>query len=145
MSHEQPGRRVSLLLSYLCRKSERGISCDETYEEPVFEILGIAGITISMVAYVPQVVHLGKEHCSAGISRRAWAMWLVGSLLVGALAVHRGDLVFIALQFSTLTSAAIILILAQKYRGLVCATHAADPARELTALVPLRRGRARAR
>jgi hypothetical protein len=60
-------------------------------------------------------------------------MWLVGSLLVGALAVHRGDLVFIALQFSTLTSAAIILILAQKYRGRVCATHAADPARELTA------------
>jgi lipid-A-disaccharide synthase-like uncharacterized protein len=99
----------------------------------VFEILGIAGITISMLAYVPQVVHLGKEHCSAGISRRAWAMWLVGSLLVGALAVHRGDLVFIALQFSTLTSAAIILILAQKYRGLVGATHAADPARQLAA------------
>lgn len=85
------------------------------------------------VAYVPQVVHLGKEHCSAGISRRAWAMWLVASLLVGALAVHRGDLVFIALQFSTLTSAAIILILAQRYRGRVCTTHAADPARELTA------------
>lgn len=40
-------------------------------------------------------------------------MWLVGSLLVGAPAVHRGDPVFIALQFSTLTSAAIILILAQ--------------------------------
>jgi lipid-A-disaccharide synthase-like uncharacterized protein len=66
----------------------------------VFEILGIAGITISMLAYVPQVVHLGKEHCSAGISRRGWAMWLVASLLVGALAVHRRDLVFIALQFS---------------------------------------------
>ena len=98
----------------------------------MFEILGIAGITVSMVAYVPQVIHLGKEHCSAGISRRAWAMWLVGSLLVGALAVHRGDLVFIALQFSSLTSAAVILYLAQKYRGLVCATHAANPATELT-------------
>ena len=48
----------------------------------MFEILGIAGITISMLAYVPQVMHLGKEHCSAGISRRAWAMWLVASLLV---------------------------------------------------------------
>jgi hypothetical protein len=77
--------------------------------------------------------HLGKEHCSAGISRRAWAMWLVGSVLVGTLAVHRGDFVFIALQFSTLTSAAIILVLAQKYGGMVCETHAADPARELTA------------
>jgi len=63
----------------------------------VFEILGIAGITVSMLAYVPQVIHLGREHCSAGISRRAWAMWLLGSLLVGTLAVHRGDLVFMAL------------------------------------------------
>ena len=111
----------------------------------MFEILGIAGITISMLAYVPQVVHLGKEHCSAGISRRAWAMWLVASLLVGAVAVHRGDLVFIALQFSTLTSAAIILILAQKYRGRVCATHAADPASELTATGAASSREARAR
>jgi lipid-A-disaccharide synthase-like uncharacterized protein len=78
------------------------------------------------------VIHLGKEHCSAGISRRAWAMWLVGSLLVGALAVHRGDVVFIALQVSTLTSAAIILFLAQRYRGMVCEAHAANPAHELT-------------
>jgi lipid-A-disaccharide synthase-like uncharacterized protein len=98
----------------------------------VFETLGIAGITVSMLAYVPQVIHLGREHCSAGISRRAWAMWLVGSLLVGALAVHRSDLVFIALQFSTLTSAAVILYLAQKYRGMVCEMHEANPATELT-------------
>ena len=97
----------------------------------MFELLGIAGITVSMLAYVPQVIHLGREHCSAGVSRRAWAMWLVGSLLVGALAVHRGDLVFIALQFSTLMSAAVILYLAQ-YRGMVCETHEANPATELT-------------
>jgi uncharacterized protein with PQ loop repeat len=75
----------------------------------VFETLGVAGIVISMLAYVPQVVHLGRQHCSAGISRRAWAMWLVSSLLVGTLAVHRRDLVFILLQLSTLTSAAVIL------------------------------------
>jgi lipid-A-disaccharide synthase-like uncharacterized protein len=113
-------------------QAEKGI-CAKWGRRNVFEILGIAGITISMLAYVPQVVHFGKGQCSAGISRRAWAMWLVGSLLVGTLAVHRGDFVFIALQFSTLTSAAIILFLAQKYRGMVCETHAADPARELTA------------
>jgi lipid-A-disaccharide synthase-like uncharacterized protein len=76
--------------------------------DPVFETLGVAGIVISMLAYVPQVVHLGRQHCSAGISRRAWAMWLVSSLLVGTLAVHRRDLVFILLQLSTLTSAAVI-------------------------------------
>jgi lipid-A-disaccharide synthase-like uncharacterized protein len=93
----------------------------------VFETLGVAGIVISMLAYVPQVVHLGRQHCSAGISRRAWAMWLVSSLLVGTLAVHRGDLVFILLQLSTLTSAAVILTLAQRYRGMVCEVHALRP------------------
>lgn len=49
----------------------------------------------------------------------------VGSLLVGTLAVHRGDLVFIVLQVSSLTSAAIILSLAQRYRGMVREVHAA--------------------
>jgi lipid-A-disaccharide synthase-like uncharacterized protein len=86
-------------------------------------MLGVAGIAISMLAYVPQVVHLGREHCSAGVSRRAWAMWLVSSVLIGTLAVYRQDPVFILLQMSTLTSAAIILFLAHKYRGMVCGFH----------------------
>ncbi len=90
----------------------------------MFEILGIAGIAISMLAYVPQVIHLGREHCSAGVSRRAWAMWVASSLLIGALALHRSDPVFIMLQVSTLTSAAIILFLAYRYRGMACAFHA---------------------
>lgn len=51
-------------------------------------------------------------------------MWLVGSLFVGALAVHRRDPVFILLQACSLTSAAVILILARRYRGMVCETHA---------------------
>ena len=90
----------------------------------VFETLGVAGITIAMLAYVPQVIHLGREHCSAGVSRRAWAMWLVSSVLVGSLAIHRGDSVFILLQISSMTSAAIILFLAYRYRGMVCDYHA---------------------
>ncbi|MGH3115998.1 MAG: PQ-loop domain-containing transporter [Gaiellales bacterium] len=93
----------------------------------MFELLGIAGIAISMLAYLPQVVHLAREHCSAGVSRRAWAMWVVSSLLIGALALHREDPVFILLQISSLTSAAIILLLAQRYRGRACETHALTP------------------
>jgi uncharacterized protein with PQ loop repeat len=90
----------------------------------VFEILGATGIVISALAYLPQVIHLAREHCSAGISSRAWTMWLVSSVLVGALAVQRRDPVFIMLQLSTLTSATIIAFLAHKYRGLVCEAHA---------------------
>jgi lipid-A-disaccharide synthase-like uncharacterized protein len=90
----------------------------------VFELAGVAGIAISVLAYLPQVVHLAREHCSAGVSRRSWAMWVVASLLIGLLAFHRHDLVFILLQVSSLTSAAIILLLAHRYRGMVCETHA---------------------
>jgi len=95
----------------------------------MFEILGIIGITISVAAYLPQVVHLWREQCSAGVSSRAWAMWLASGLLVGLLAVHRGDPVFILLQFSSLTCAAAILLLARRYRGMVCEFHAHPDAR----------------
>jgi lipid-A-disaccharide synthase-like uncharacterized protein len=89
----------------------------------MFEILGVAGIAISVCAYVPQVIHLWREHCSAGVSTSAWAMWLASGILVGILAMHRGDPVFILLQVSSLTSAALILLLARRYRGMSCETH----------------------
>jgi uncharacterized protein with PQ loop repeat len=70
----------------------------------VFQILGTAGVVISVVAYVPQVIHLGREHCTVGISNRAWTMWFASSLLVGAPAVHRREPVFILLQLVRLAS-----------------------------------------
>ena len=94
----------------------------------VFEPLGVAGISIGVLAYVPQVVHLAREHCSAGVSARAWAMWLASSLLIGALALHRHDPVFIALQASSLTSAAIIVFLTHRYREMTCEAHTRSPA-----------------
>jgi lipid-A-disaccharide synthase-like uncharacterized protein len=100
----------------------------------MFEILGVIGIVISVAAYVPQVIHLAREHCSAGVSSRAWAMWLAGGFPVGLLAVRRGDPVFILLQFTSLTSAAVILLLARRYKGMACETHAhAVPSDQATA------------
>lgn len=90
----------------------------------VFEIFGLAGIAMSVLAYLPQVIHLAREHCSAGVSGRAWGMWLVSSLLVGTLALHHRDVVFILLQLSTLMSATIIVFLVHRYRGMACETHA---------------------
>ena len=99
----------------------------------MIEVIGIFGILISVTAYVPQVVHLAREHCSAGVSSRAWLMWLVSGILVGSVAVHRGDLVFILLQVSSFTSAAVILVLARRYKGMACETHAhMIPARHST-------------
>ena len=93
-------------------------------ETTVFELLGFAGIAIGVLAYVPQVVHLAREQCSAGVSGGAWAMWLTSSMLIGALALHRRDPVFIALQASSLSSTAAILLLAYRYRGMLCESHA---------------------
>ena len=90
----------------------------------MFELLGVAGIVISVLAYLPQVIHLARQHCSAGVSGRAWSMWLASSIMVGALALHRHDPVFILLQVSTLLSAAVIVVLVHRYRGMLCATHA---------------------
>jgi lipid-A-disaccharide synthase-like uncharacterized protein len=91
----------------------------------LFELLGIAGISIGVLAYVPQVVHLAREHCSAGISGRAWTMWLTSSLLISAVALHRRDPVFVALQASSVTSAGVIVFLTHRYRETVCEAHAA--------------------
>ena len=90
----------------------------------MFEVLGILGIAISMAAYLPQVVHLAREHCSAGVSRRAWGMWLIGGLLIAVVAVERRDPIFMILQLNSLVLAAVILILARKYRGMACSGHA---------------------
>ena len=89
----------------------------------MFELLAVLGIAISAAAYVPQIVHIEREHCSAGVSSRAWMMWLVSSVLIGTLAVHRHDAVFILLQISSLLSAAVILFLSRRYCGLVCDAH----------------------
>ena len=95
--------------------------------KPLFEVLGMVGIGLSVIAYLPQMTHVAKEHCSAGVSVRAWRMWLVSSLLIGSLAVYRLDYVFVALAATSLASSAIILILAGRYRGMACATHQGSP------------------
>jgi uncharacterized protein with PQ loop repeat len=90
----------------------------------MFELVGLFGIVISVLAYLPQVIHLARQHCSAGVSGRAWSMWLASSVMVGVLAVHRHDPVFILLQVSTLLSATVIVVLVHRYRGMICETHA---------------------
>jgi lipid-A-disaccharide synthase-like uncharacterized protein len=90
----------------------------------VWELLGYAGIAVSAYAYLPQISHLMREHCSAGISLRAWSLWVVAGILIGAQAVKSGNPVFIALQATSLSASLAILALGSRYRGQVCATHA---------------------
>jgi lipid-A-disaccharide synthase-like uncharacterized protein len=107
----------------LARETARGaVTLNE--RGTLFQILGILGVAISVAAYVPQVAHLWREGCSAGVSSRAWAMWLISSVLILTLALHQRQPVFIALPAINLASITVTLLLARKYRGMVCDSHA---------------------
>jgi uncharacterized protein with PQ loop repeat len=86
-------------------------------------ILGFLGIGVTVLAYVPQIVHLHKEHCSAGISLRAYSLWSVSSalFLVHAVVIH--DRVFIVVQLVNLVALVVITILVKRYGRYVCSTH----------------------
>lgn len=87
------------------------------------EILGPAGIGVVTIAYLPQIVHLRKEHCSAGISLRAYSLWCISSSLFLIHAVMIRDVVFTVFQLINLVATATIIILVKRYGRHVCLTH----------------------
>ncbi len=89
----------------------------------VSEILGFAGTAVVAIAYVPQIVHLHREHCSAGISLKAYSLWCVSSALFLIHAVMIRDAVFTGVQLVNLVAVAVITVLVKKYGRHVCATH----------------------
>jgi uncharacterized protein with PQ loop repeat len=87
------------------------------------EFLGPAGIGVVTVAYVPQLVHLHREHCSAGISLRAYSLWCVSSSLFLIHALMIQDVVFTVFQSINLLATAAIVILVRRYGRHMCLTH----------------------
>ena len=89
----------------------------------VFSVLGFIGTFIVAIGYLPQVVHLAREGCSAGVSVAAWYLWLLASLLIVGHAFVVFDRVFIALQVVNILAIATIIVLAKRYEGMVCRSH----------------------
>ncbi len=87
------------------------------------QVCGFAGTLIVFVAYLPQIVHLVKEHCSAGVSLWAFALWLVASILLFAHAALIPDTVFMVMQGVNTLASAVILFFGWLYRGQTCAVH----------------------
>ncbi|MGD9997841.1 MAG: PQ-loop repeat-containing protein [Ilumatobacteraceae bacterium] len=87
------------------------------------ELAGFIGAGLAGAAYVPQILHLTRERCSAGLSRVAFAVWLAASLLVTTHAVAIGATVFIALGAIQLAATSLILIYSTKYSNSYCASH----------------------
>jgi uncharacterized protein with PQ loop repeat len=86
-------------------------------------LLGFIGTALVVAGYVPQIEHLIKEHCSAGISRRAYVLWCSASLLVLIHATIIRDAVFVCVQSVNLTAGCVILFFTGVYEGQVCETH----------------------
>ena len=89
----------------------------------VTEIAGFAGAGLAGAAYVPQISHLVRARCSAGISRLAFEVWLLASLLTTtrAIAIHAG--VFIALGGIQIAATALIMLCATRYKDTSCPIH----------------------
>ena len=87
------------------------------------EFAGFAGAGLAGAAYVPQVSHLVRAHCSAGISRLAFEAWLLASLLATAraIAIHAG--VFIVLGTIQIVATALIVFCAIRYKDTLCPIH----------------------
>jgi uncharacterized protein with PQ loop repeat len=87
------------------------------------EIAGFAGAGLAGAAYVPQIFHLIRAHCSAGISRLAFEVWLLASLLTTAraIAIHAG--VFIMLGGIQIVATALVTLYAVRYKDTPCPVH----------------------
>ena len=91
------------------------------------EIAGFVGAGLAGAAYVPQISHLIRARCSAGISRLAFEAWLLASVLTTAraVAIHAG--VFIALGGIQIVATALIMLCAARYKDTPCPSHLPRP------------------
>ena len=89
----------------------------------ITEIAGFAGTGLAGVAYVPQISHLIRARCAAGISRLAFAVWLLASVLVTVRAVAIGAGVFIVLGGIQIVATALVMFYAARYQGMPCPSH----------------------
>ena len=96
------------------------------------EVGGFVGAGLAGAAYVPKISHLVRAHCAAGISRLAFAVWLVASVLTTARAIAIGAGVFIVLGGVQIVATALIMVLAARYKGTPCPSHLSDPPRAAT-------------
>ncbi len=91
------------------------------------EWLGFAGTALCIFAYLPQVIHLIKERCSAGLCAGAYFTWGFASVLLLSYAIIKRDPVFIALQTYQLGATALIYYFCIKYKDHFCEDHGGEP------------------
>ena len=91
------------------------------------EIAGFVGAGLAGAAYVPQIAHLIRARCSAGISRLAFEVWLLASLLTTSRAIAIGAGVFIVLGGIQIVATTLIMLYAARYKDTPCPSHLPRP------------------
>ncbi|WP_179879922.1 PQ-loop repeat-containing protein [Bradyrhizobium ottawaense] len=86
--------------------------------------IGYIGTGFVIGAYVPQIWHLWSEQCSAGISERAYLIWVLSSAIFLGHSITIGDVVFVVTQLVNIVALVVILVLARRYRNQICSAHA---------------------
>jgi uncharacterized protein with PQ loop repeat len=94
--------------------------------ENLLSVIGYIGTGLVIGAYAPQIWHLWTEQCSAGISERAYALWVLSSAVFLAHSITIGDAVFMVTQLVNMIALAIILVLARRFRNQICTAHASQ-------------------
>ena len=87
------------------------------------QVLGAVATGVVVAGYVPQIAHLIRQRCTAGMSVSAFSLWCLASLLFVIHAVIIEDGVFIAVQVVNLVAGALIVVFCKKYKGHVCPFH----------------------
>jgi uncharacterized protein with PQ loop repeat len=87
------------------------------------QIIGAAATVLVVAGYMPQISHLIKERCTAGLSVPAFSLWLTASALFLVHAVLIDDAVFVVAQSINLGAGGVIVALCRTYEGHVCPFH----------------------
>jgi hypothetical protein len=87
------------------------------------EIAGFVGAGLAGAAYIPQISHLIRARCSVGISRLAFEVWLLASVLTTARAIAIHAAVFIVLGGIQIVATALIMLYAARYKDTPCPSH----------------------
>ncbi len=87
------------------------------------QVSGVLGTGLVIAGYVPQIYHLIKERCTAGLSLPAFVVWCSASLLFLMHATMIRDVVFVGVQMVNLAAGGIIVAFCKKYDGQVCPLH----------------------
>lgn len=82
----------------------------------ILELGGLIGGLICLTGYIPQVSHLVKVKDSTGMSSFAWAVWMLGSLLLLIYAIYIQNRLYVVVEILFLIANLFIIILIYKYR-----------------------------